>query len=142
MHGPHQGRLGSGGLELHPTIAGEEDFRPGVGVLLEHLEGAGGGVGLALVETNGQPGRNAERAQHDHFGRGVIVAVAAPSGEKHVVHRLHAGRRRVDVLVVGDVLAQPVGDGLGLVVGRGGAGLLDDLPRQVARALGHLGRHL
>ena len=90
-------------------MAGEPHLHPGVRVVLandrlvEHRVVVTGGV------SGGQPGRDAEVAQHQRFGGGELLAVAGLDVEEEPVDGIAAGGHRRQLQRVVVVLLQVAG---------------------------------
>ena len=123
---PRLGTAGGGlvepvrrGIEVDPSIAGEIDLHPHVGVSgADHVVVVGEAVGAA-GEAADQPDGQAQAAQHVPHRRGEVLAVALMRLEEEVGEGVGALRRRGGVEAVGvEIAVAQIGlDGTGLVVG-------------------------
>ena len=129
-------RLPVGGrLEVYPTVTGKVNLRPRVAVgvaqrsLVFGVELAGG-----VARRNAR--RDADGAQHDRHGGGVVVGIARLGVEQKPVHPVRVRRRRVYLAREREFRAsQVVADRQRLVerVAGGGGDALGEIPRAVGK---------
>jgi len=109
------------GVEGGPSSSGNPGLDPGMRVAGANQPQLRNRIVDAALESGGQAGRNADRAEHYRHGAGKILAMALPARKQEVCQRIGSLASR-QVERVGVAGAQPSLDGADPLQIRDGAG--------------------